>query len=334
LDGLDVAILRELTQAQMVLPARPGIGPTNREISRKLKLPPATTRYRIRKMYASGVIRGSSILMNPGLLGLKYGAYVVDVSALLHKPAVVERLKRVEGTLFLHDFIDSLIWVGFLYENDQALSSKLEEIKEIAGAEGLFSRIPYPRCKASMNHSEAKLILHLLRGRFESYAGLASELGISIRTLQRTLSKLIEEGAVYSLPTVEYQKMSNCVPADLHVLFRDVETARASERTILPLVAEYLVFAALWDTLGMCSLILPDVVTMSRIVEKIRGVDGVAMARVDIVREHIDQASTLARYVERWMEGNGSKSTPPLQNSVASIEEHRVETDLSLVAFG
>jgi DNA-binding Lrp family transcriptional regulator len=275
--------------------------------------------YRIRRLYASGVIRGSSILLNPNLLGLKYGAYVLDVSPLLNKPNVLDRLKRVEGTLFLHDFIDSLVWIGFVYQSDSELQSRLDVFKETAGAEGIFSRIPYPDSKGSMNYSKAKLILRLLRGEFESYDELASEVGISVRTLKRTLSKLVEERAIYSLPKLDYESMTNCVPADLLLLFRDAETARTSGRRILPLVADYLVFAALWDTLGMCSLILPDVGTMSRIADSAKRVEGVASARIDIVRERIDRSGVLGGYMERWMKG-GRFQSRPLQKALGRHE--------------
>jgi DNA-binding Lrp family transcriptional regulator len=305
LDRLDVSILRELTQAGKVLPGRPGVGPSNREISRKLGLPPATINYRIRRMYSSGVLRGSSILLNPRLVGLRYGAYVVDVSALLDKPSVVDRLKRVEGALYIHDFVNSLVWVGVAYEDDWSLESKLAVIREIVGAEGVFSSIPYPPPRGSISRSEAKLALRLLRRGFTSYGELAKALGVSLRTLQRQLSKLVGEGAVYSLPRVDYRAMTNCVPVDLNILFKDAETGRTSAAKVLPVVGDYLVFAALWDTLGMCSLILPDVETMYRIAATVKHFEGVASARVDIVREHIDQASMLAPYVERWLESGG-----------------------------
>jgi DNA-binding Lrp family transcriptional regulator/biotin operon repressor len=328
MDKLDVSILRELTQAHKLLPARPGIGPTTREISRKLKIPRATVQYRIRKMYGTGVIKGSSILLNPRLLGMEYGAYVVDVSRKLDKSAVVESLRLIEGTLFLHDFIDALVWVGFVYQNEESLASKLERIKEIAGAQGRFSRIPYPEPRGSVARSEATLILRLLKGGFGSYRGLASELCVSVRTLQRTISKLVEQGAIFSLPKVDYQSMTHCIPADLHVLFSDSETARTSDARILPLVADYLVFAALWDTLGMCSLILPNIRSMSRIVSSVERVEGVSSARIDIVREHIDQTKMLAPSLERWLRTTSGSKLAPLTKS------RRKSHHIGRVAFG
>ena len=310
LDAIDVAILRELTQAGLILPGRPGVTPSNREISRKLKLPPGTVRYRIRKMYSSGAIRGSTIFPNPSMLGLRYGAYVLDVSPQLDKADAVKRLLQVEGAIYMHDFVGSLVWVGFAYGDDRDLDGKLSQMSEIAESEGIFSRIPYPPATGKLTRPEAELVLRLLKGGFESYGSLARELNVSVRTLQRRMSKIVKHGTVFCLPRVDYPAMKHCVPADLHIVFKDNEAVTTSGRRIIPLLGDSLVFAALWDTLGMCSLILPNVGTMAGIVEKVKKVDGVTAARIDIVREHVDQARELEGRLEKWMEEKGFRRAP------------------------
>lgn len=306
-----MAILRELTQAHMVLPARPGVTPSNREISRKLKVPPGTVRYRIRRMYSSGVLRGSSVLPNPNLLGLKFGAFVVDVSPKLDKALVVEKLLHTDGALYMHDFVGSLVWVGFAYEGDRDLDGKVTQMSEIAGSEGKLSRIPYPPYAGTLTGPEAELVLRLIRGGFESYKGLAKEMGVSGRTLERKVSKLASSGAVFSLPKVHYESMTNCVPADVHITFKDAGAVTASGRKILEILGGSLVFAALWDNPGMCSAIFPSVGPVTGIVDRIKGVEGVTAVRVDIVRERMDQARALERPLERWMAARGEK--PPAQ---------------------
>jgi DNA-binding Lrp family transcriptional regulator len=310
LDRLDVAILRELTQAQLVLPGRPGVGPSTREVSRKLGLPPGTVRYRMKRMYTSGIIRGSSVFPNPNLLGVKAGAFTVDVSPLMRKAEVVDKLKQVEGVGFIHDFIGTLLWAVFMYDGEKDLQSKLAQMKEAVGSPGFCSSIPYPPCTVALTQPEAELVLRLLKRGFDSYPRLAKEMGVSVRTLQRRISKLVREGAVLSLPKVDYHAMSGSVPADLVVLFKDNEAARSSQSTILPIVGEYVILAALWDVIGMCSLVLPDVAAVTRIAESVRQVNGVSMARVEIVKDHIDQVVTLEGYLRRWMAGNGFEVAP------------------------
>jgi DNA-binding Lrp family transcriptional regulator len=310
LDSLDVRILRELAQAQTILPGRPGLGPSFREIARKLAAPPATIRYRIKQMYSEGVITGSSVVPNPSLLGMKAGAFNVDVPPFQDKQEVVRRLAAVEGVGYLHNLIGSMVWVVFFYEDDQALTEKLRTMEEIAGTQGLFSHIPYPPCTGSLTQAEAALMLRLVERGFDSYGSMARELGASVRTLERRISKLVGENAVTSLPTVNYHKMSGCVPADLVIFFTDIEEGRASPARLLPLIGDSLILAALWDVVGMCSLVLPSVDAASDLAERVRKVQGVTKARVEIVKDHVDQASRMAIFVKRWMAKNEFKVTP------------------------
>ena len=313
MDRLDIAIIRELIQARSVLPARPGVGPSNREISRRLKLPPGTVRYRINRMYRTGALKGSDVFPNPNLVGVKFGVYVVDVSPGLRKAEAVRELERVDGAVIIHDFLGSLAWVGFLYEDDRSYSRRLEEFSKIAGAEGVFSPILYPPCGVSLTRREAGLVLRLSRGKFESYGGLARELGVSVRTLERMLSKLVREGALFSLPRVDYRKMTGCVTADILLSFRSLEDARGSQEKILSLVGEYVIFAALWDVVGVCSMILPSVATLNELAEKVREVEGVVAARAEVVKSHFDQlGAVVGRQVEKWMSEKGLGAPVPL----------------------
>ena len=305
LDRLDVAVLRELTQAQMVLPGRPGMKPSNREISRKLRVPPATVRYRLKGMYNAGIIKGSSVFPNPNLLGLKMGAYTLDVPPMQDKDEVVRRLSMVDGAVNMHNFVGSLVWVTFLYENDLALERKMDEMNEAAGAQGILSHVPFPPCTATLTRQEAALIIRLSERGFDSYGALARELGISVRTLERRLSKLARTAAVISLPNLDYHKIKGSVPADLLILFMDSDAAKMSQKTILPLVGETVIFAALWDVVGLCSLILPNVASAGELAEKVRRVEGVATARVEIVRDHVDRVGLLGSYFEKRMETEG-----------------------------
>ena len=310
MDRIDIAILREMTQARLILPGRPGLTPSNRAISRRLGLPPGTVRYRIRQLYGSGVVGGSSVFPNPNLLGLRVKAFTVDASPQLDKADVIEKMKLVEGVISAHDFVGSLLWAVFFYEDERALAARLKQLREIAGAEGILSSIPYPPCTASLTTPEAELILRLLKGGFDSYSGLGRETGVTVRTLERRLSKLVMEGAVLSLPKIDYAAIVGCVPADLLVLFESPEAAKASPNTVLPLVGEHVVLAALWDVAGMCSMLLPNVAAVGEVAGKVKGVRGVSMARVEIVRDHIEQFQAFEGPLVRWMQKKGFKVAP------------------------
>jgi DNA-binding Lrp family transcriptional regulator len=306
----------------MVLPGRPGIRPSDRKMAKLLNIPPATLRYRIRRMYSSGILKGSIMFPNPNLLGLKYGAYTLDISDLPQKPEIVRKLKLVDGAYMIHDFVGSLVWVTFLYEGDLELPKKLDLMKEIAGVQGIFSTIPYPPCTASLTRVDAELLLHLAKHGLPTAGELAKKLGASVRTVERRLSKLVGEGALLSLPSVNYRAITDCVPADLLVFFKDLDAARAAQRNILSLLGDQLILAALWDVVGMCSLMLPNVSAATELVDRVKLFEGVVAARIDIVKDHIDLTTTFRKYLERWMVSKGFLKAPP------KLEEQQLNVSL------
>jgi DNA-binding Lrp family transcriptional regulator len=300
LDKLDIFILRELTQAQSLLPAKPGLRSSYREIARKLGVSPGTVRNRINNMYASGTLMGSSVYPNPRILGLKVGAYAVEVSSSLTKKDVIEKLKIVKGMLFIQNFHGRLLGIAFVYENEQSRQKKLALLNSVAGAEsGTFSRVLYPECTVTLTGAEWKLISRLSKGGFGSYSELAADLEISVRTLKRELSRIVAGRAILSVPTMDYRSIGGSVPADLIVSFKTPDDRKEAENRIMKLVTDSMIYAGVWEDFGMYSLILPRVVAATDRTERINLIPGVGSARIEFVDEHIDLAKTMSSYVER-----------------------------------
>jgi DNA-binding Lrp family transcriptional regulator len=307
MDDLDVHILRELTQANSVLPARPGLRASYRNIARALAVSPGTVRNRIGRMYTSGVLTGSSVYVNPNLLGLEAGAYAVEVSPRHRKREVIGHLRELEGVYFLQNFRGSLLGVTFVYPDAESRERTLEEILRITGAEGgAFSHVPYPPCHVTLSRSEWKMVSRLVRGSFSTYSTLAQELKVSVRTIKRRVTKLVRSHAILSVPTMDYRALSGCVPVDLVVAFSSPAARHEAERRILALVGDRMIFAGVWTDFGLYSLILPKVSTATQIAEEVPRIPGVGMSRVEIVEEHIDQVRALHPYVDRQWAGSTS----------------------------
>ncbi len=316
LDKLDIAIIRELTQAGLILPGRPGFEPSYREIAKKLGVPFGTVRNRISGMYRSGVLKGSTIFPNPNLFGLKAGALTMDLARSGKKSDAIEKLKQVPGVGFVHDFLGTKAWTVFVYTDETDLQSKLERFRAIAGgAEGVFSRIPYPPCPPSVSPEEAALISQLARKGLKSYAELSSELGVPIRTLKRRMSSLVQQRAILSLPLVNYHSIEGCVPADLLIFFKDQEARAYGEPKILQLVKDYAILAGLFDIVGMCSLIVPKLASLRDLEDQVSQIEGVRKVWVEIVDRHIDQVYAFEAYLEKPQMARKKKLSKNAKNS-------------------
>ncbi|MDA4129900.1 MAG: AsnC family transcriptional regulator [Thaumarchaeota archaeon] len=302
MDSLDIRILRELSQDVALLPGRPGIRVSYWALSRTLSVSEGTIRNRLRKMRSSGLILGSRKFPNPALLDLRWAAYGMDASNNIPKRDVIDTLRLVDGVLVVQNHHSNFVGIIFVYEDQDALTRILKLFRGIAGAsgEGILSRIFFPSTDFLPTLQDWQLIYHIAKEDLRSYKQLAQKFGLPLRTLESKLSKMEETRAIFSFPQVNISAMRAGVPADLIVLFVSPEVRSESESEILSLLNDYLFYVgATWVDHGLYSLILPNALTASDLRERVRKVQGVKMARIELVDEHHDQIEVMASYVRR-----------------------------------
>ena len=296
-----MAIIRELTGS--ILPPRRGFAPSYRQISKKLGTSMGTVRNRINIMYKSGILLGSTVFPNPNLLGLRAAAYNVDIPNTKDKAHLFQKMKLVENVYSAHDFVGSRGWLVFLYEDAADLERVRCMLDEISGIHGILSNLPYPPCPDSFTKKEAELILQLSNNGLESYSKLSKKLGISVRTLKREISRLVRENMILSVPKLDYTAIEGCVPADLLVFFEDDKARVEGVSKVLEIVMDNLLLAAMYDVVGMCSLVLPKVASTSELAARVKQINGVKDAWAEIVSEHVMEGKPFLRYLERQISG-------------------------------
>jgi DNA-binding Lrp family transcriptional regulator len=171
LDKLDITILRELSQAQAMLPARIGLKSSYREMAKKTGASAGTIRNRVEKMYSAGILSGSSVFVNPTIAGMKGGAYALDGSPTIPKTEALARLKTLQKILFIHNFRGGLVGISFVFEDNHALKELVDQFHAMCVADGgMFSSIEYPPCSLSFTERDWKLVFLLSEEGFRSYS--------------------------------------------------------------------------------------------------------------------------------------------------------------------
>jgi DNA-binding Lrp family transcriptional regulator len=296
-DRLDVRIIRELTQAQELLAGRPGLPGSYRQIARKVGAHSGTVRNRLLRMYRAGVLTGFSTYPNPNLLGIQVFAYAFDVGVDVPKPEVVGQLRRLDGVAFLHDFHGPAVGMVFACAPGEPAEARMAEINRIADAvPWRVTPVDFPPGPEGLTDSDRVFVRRLLRGGFRTYADLAAELGLSLRTVKRRFARLTDCWAVFSLPTIDYRAISGSVPADLQVAYRTPSAQREAEPAVLRMVGDHLIFAGPWTGFSLYSMILPKVGMLTDLAERLRQIPGVEAVRAGFVDERIDQAWVFGRY--------------------------------------
>ncbi len=271
-----------------------------RTIGKKLGVSEGTIRKRSREMYASGLVKGSTIFPNPRLFGLMTSVYSLDVSSSFPKSEMIERLRFVDGVIMIDNFHGSFLSVIFVYRSNRELLNKLSKFRAIAHAEtSYFSRFAFPFCNTSLTSLEWKLIYHLAAGGSKPYKLLANELGVSVRSINRGIERLIKKEAVFSFPNLDYGAIRGGVSAEIAVFFRDSRSQIEAERKILELVDDFRIFTSNGsDRVVLHLLILPNATAINELAQNAARVEGVSSIFSELLDERINQLGVLRKYVK------------------------------------
>ena len=312
MDRLDIRILRELTQAHTVWPARPGFVPSYRFVARRIGASPGTVRNRVREMIRTGFLLRISAYANPNLLGLGSGSYAVEVSSGRSKADVMEKIAQLGGVVFFEDFRGPLLGMALTFSDSRDLERKLARIDQISGSSrGLFSRVEHPPAPGRLTRSEWALVGRLMAGNFRTYEQLAREFRVSSRTIKRRLARLAENGAILTFPRMDYRALVGGVTAELIVAFEDRATKAEAEGRILHLLDDWMIYAGVWEEFEIFRLILPNVSKASEVAERVGHLDGIRFARVEFVERLVDHLDALRPFVEqRVSESSRATSVP------------------------
>ncbi len=310
MDRLDIRIIRELSQGRNVGLVWGDINPAYREMGLSLVVSKETIRGRVDKMRSSGVLKPFPVQPNPGLLGLSVGALTVDVPAQTSTAELMKRLCLVDGILLLVSHIGSMIGVIFYYEDDASRQKKVSLISSICSATAVgFTAIPYPLCSVGLSRRDWEIIAALPQRGERSHGEISSGLGISGKTLQRRLKRMIDGWAISRLISTDIRLLRGAVVGSLVVHYsRGAGRAEADKRLIRDL-DEFLFFPGIWSTYSVYSLILPSIPDAAKVLERTRATKWVTSARIDLVDGRIELYDTLLDQVQKKLKGLAAAAT-------------------------
>jgi predicted HTH transcriptional regulator len=91
-----------------------------------------------------------------------------------------------------------------MYESETAFRDELEAIARMSKNENVTRvNIPVPRCAAKLTKTDWEIIKTIQTNPRLSYSLISKEVGVSARTAKRRLEKMIEELALFALPSID-----------------------------------------------------------------------------------------------------------------------------------
>lgn len=291
-DDLQVRILRELTSPASF---RWDIRESYASIGKKLGVDAETVRKRVKRAREHGFLQSWRLIPNPDVLGQESAGIHFDVADESRKPELIEQVKLMDGVVLVVDFHGQALRLVFYSETERDLSRRIQLVASLCGARNLVRWTGgIPPSEAILTKTDWKIVKALRKEPRRNLAEVASEVGVSARTVKRRLARMTGARAFYMLSTVKGSGYTGVIANFL--IFCPDETKKAGVDRGMPTKLPRVVFS--FNTAKGFSIFTGACDNLSEaesIHHWVKGQDGVQQARMDIQRENI--------LVDAWLDG-------------------------------
>lgn len=209
MDALDVAILRTM-----------GIDPWGRDpkdpallkagrIAKELGVTPERVRDRIARLEKAGVIRGYQLVPNFRLFGMHSSCYYLRFRDEARIPEVASQLDNLDRMAGVWFYVGPVVCVDVTYRTPPELERVLRVLTALAGESEFykFYDLEMPMLRRPLSNLDWR-ILKALRGRaMRPLREVASEIGVSTKTVQRRFDRMAKDGAFFIVPRLDWRKV-------------------------------------------------------------------------------------------------------------------------------
>jgi DNA-binding Lrp family transcriptional regulator len=294
LDALDTKIIREFIQDRSAF-ATSDIRKSYRSVARQLRVDEVTVRKRIAKMQRTGFLGRWNAITNPTLLGMRVAQLSLDVQSLPEKSNLIEELKLLPGALVIVNCFGSSLYYAFLYGNESDLQRKVELVQRMSKTTNLICTFPpIPECKSKLSKTDWAILKRLQSDAHKSYRSMGLELGVSTRTVKRRMQRLMQERAVFTLPSFNPNALEGLIQADLMVLYDGPKAKAKIDANVFSLWNDYLARAEVGSKdSSFFNLLVKNVSQAQEVLNWVKDQPGVKSSRVDLVQDRLELYSSL-----------------------------------------
>jgi DNA-binding Lrp family transcriptional regulator len=237
--------------------------------------------------------------VNGDLLDRNMGVLSIDVDSSTPRKELVEKLSLIEGVFLVQTHVGSLVGIMFFYEDDKSLERRVGLISKVADARGAkFTRIPFPKSSVSLSKTDWRIVSTQKRN-LKSYGEISKELRLSTRTVRRRMVRMVAGGAVFTFPSANAEVIREAIMVDLVVEYESPKTRHQVDKKLLELLDPYYIFAGIWESHSLYSMIIPSFPTSREILDAVRRVSGTKSARIELVEDRYEFYDRLNEVLER-----------------------------------
>jgi DNA-binding Lrp family transcriptional regulator len=303
LDDLDVRIIKELGS-----PSSPqwNVRETYSSIARRVGVDEETVRRRLKRAEELGSLPGWRMTVNPRLIGCEAASLDLDVEDESKKDTAIAAIKRVDEVIKILDFRGRGIQITLYYPNANALKRKTELLGSICGSpRPTVWGLSFPNSNIRMTRTDWSIIENLLDDPRKSLDSVSKSTGVSTRTVQRRLTSMQQEFAVYlqGIPNFKLFAGLSCV---FLVFNPHAKKKKISDRNILAKTARTELANTSSKQYSTFVLLFENLSEADDFTKWIKGLDGVESVKMGVMKELIVVQDWLREEIEKRSAENSS----------------------------
>jgi DNA-binding Lrp family transcriptional regulator len=258
-------------------------------IAKRVGVDEEMVRSRVKGFHRSGFIRDWRTIVNPTVIQAGEVVLWIDVNPPASKDDVVEKIRLMPGVILIGHYYGTLLGIVLRYYDENAVSRQIELIRRVSEVDTIVvAKVPFPRCLISLGKTDWGILRAIQREPRKPCAEIATELGLSSRTVKRRMQRMIDEAAIFGFPSLNPRAAEGGVMATMLVTYT-AEEKREVDATIATRLESYLwhTFHTLPYRTGdplVCgfNLILPHVGEAEEVLRWARRLPGILGVRIEL----------------------------------------------------
>ena len=209
------------------------------------------------------------------------------------------KIRRLDGVHSIVDFRGKELAVLMYYENSDSLEKKVKQIEAICQSQRLaLWNSPFPRPDLHMKKLDWKIANTMREDSWRDLDDVAKQLGLSTRTVQRSLSALKEGKAIFVHRPPNADSVTGLM-CNFLVYFSDAEKKRAGDYVVHSTFHRIGASDTSPAEFSIFGISCQNFTEADKVTEKLRAIDGVRSVKMRIIKEIILVQDWLQKEIEK-----------------------------------
>ncbi len=304
-DELDAGILREIrSPSSFRWDARESYA----RMASRLGVDEETVRRRVTRLQEDGVIGKFVLGLNPHLLGGDLACIYLELKDSVSREQAISKIKLMDEIVVIHGLHKDGLLLFIYFKDDSALARRISLIESICITKvSMVWKLAFPPFELDMSKTDWKILYALRKDPRKKTSDLASDLGISPRTVKRRVTQLSEGKAFFLDVDINLAKIGG-FPYVMIVYCADGVTKKEVDKVIMSGIRRPMWIYTASSNHSIFALGCENISETDRISNWVMKINGVSDLKAGILENRT--------FVEDWVDTE-------IQKKVASFQSHQ-----------